>query len=67
MQVEERLPVAPEEHLSAEEQNKRLQVLVSELLKSNQELRFKVASLEGQVKSMKGGLEPATAWAALIF
>jgi hypothetical protein len=44
----------------------RLQVLVGELLKENQALRFKVAHLEQQVASAERGLENATKWAGLV-
>jgi hypothetical protein len=56
MQVEETRPRVPEEHAPAEERLKGLHVLVGELLKANQELRFKVAFLEQQAESTERNL-----------
>ena len=61
MQMEVRLPEATEEHPLAEERLKGLHMLVGELLKANQELRFKVAFLERQTESMERGLKSASA------
>ena len=41
-----------------EERNNRLEVLVGELLKANQELRFKVALLEGPAAEPRRGSHP---------
>jgi hypothetical protein len=67
MQLEESLANAQEDHPAHAEQNKRLQALVGELLKTNQELRFKVASLEREAETMERGLKSATAWGGMIF
>jgi hypothetical protein len=61
MQVEKIRPKPPEEHAPAEERLNGLHVLVGELLKANQELRFKVASLERQAESMERGLKSVKA------
>jgi len=58
MQLEETRPTTPEEHAPAEERLKGLHVLVGELLKANQELRFKVSFLERQVESPGSDLVP---------
>lgn len=52
---------------SPEEQNRRLKTLVAELLKTNQELRFKLAMLEDEAERLKRGLAHATAWAGMLF
>ena len=57
MQMEVRLPEATEQHPLAEERLKGLHMLVGELLKANQELRFKVALLEQQAESTERDLE----------
>jgi len=41
-----RIPDQPDAAAHLEERNRRLELLVGELLKANQELRFKMASLE---------------------
>jgi hypothetical protein len=61
MQMAETRPQRPEEHAPAEERLKGLHVLVGELLKANQELRFKVAFLERQTGSIERGSKPANA------
>ena len=48
-------------------ERERLEALVSELLKTNQELRFKAAALEDEVDRLKRGLAHATAWAGMAF
>jgi len=58
---------AAEEHAPAAAENQRLQVLVGELLKENQTLRFKVAQLEQKAESAERGLAGATAWAGMMF
>jgi hypothetical protein len=67
MQMEQKQANAPNEHLTPDEQNRRLQALVGELVKANQELRFKVASLERQAESMERSVKAATAWAGPMF
>jgi hypothetical protein len=59
MQIEETRPRTPEEHAPTEERLKGLHVLVGELLKANQELRFKVAFLERQAESIEPSLKSA--------
>ena len=54
-----------DERSPAEEQNERLQLLVGELLRTNQELRYKLAQLEQQAESVEQGRYPASAWSGL--
>ncbi len=48
-------------------EHQRLQKLVSELIMSNQELRFKVAGLEAELEKQQRGLKAATEWAGMLF
>ena len=48
------------------EEKERLQVLVGELLKENQTLRFKLAKMEQQAQSVERGLTDATKWAGMV-
>jgi hypothetical protein len=58
---------APPERLrTLEEQQRRLQLLVGELLATNQELRFHVARLEERAESAERGLASACATAGLL-
>jgi hypothetical protein len=50
-----------------EAQNQRLQALVSELIMDNQELRFKAAQLQANLKENERGMKAATAWAGMLF
>jgi hypothetical protein len=67
MQIDQKPANGPEGHLTADEQNQRLQALVGELLKANQELRFKVASLEQQAGSKQHAIKTATVLAGFMF
>ena len=51
---------------SLEEQNRRLKTLTAELLKTNQELRFKLATVEDEAESLKRGLANTTPWAGML-
>jgi hypothetical protein len=54
--------IQPQAASHLEERNQRLELLVGELLKANQELRFKVASLEAPaIESAHGPRQ--SAWA----
>jgi hypothetical protein len=50
MHQEESSAAAGQEPTAADDRQKGLQILVGELLKANQELRFKVAQLEQRVE-----------------
>jgi hypothetical protein len=50
MHRDESTAAAGQEPTAGDERNKGLQLLVGELLKANQELRFKVAQLEQRVE-----------------
>jgi hypothetical protein len=63
--LEEKRRRAEREQAPAVE-NERLQVLVGELLKENQNLRFKVAQLEQKAESAERGLADATRWAGMM-
>jgi hypothetical protein len=52
---------------SIEEQNQRLKTLTAELLKTNQELRFKLATLEDEAERVKRGLNSGPPWAGMLF
>jgi hypothetical protein len=52
---------------SLEEQNQRLKMLTAELLQTNQELRFKLASLEDEAERQKRGQSNAPLWAGMLF
>jgi hypothetical protein len=51
---------------SLDEQNRRLKTLVAELLKTNQDLRFKLAALEDEAESLKRGLARSVPWAGML-
>ena len=57
---------APDVQVSLQARHDRLQVLVGELLKKNQELRMRVALLERQAENMERGMAEASAWAGLL-
>jgi hypothetical protein len=67
MQIDQKPANAPEEQVTEDGQNQRLQALVGELLKANQELRFKVASLEQQAESKQHAIKTATVLAGFMF
>ncbi|HEX4284514.1 MAG TPA: hypothetical protein VHZ28_05445 [Terracidiphilus sp.] len=52
----EQMTTAPDISVALEAKNHRLQVLVGELLATNQELRFKVAQLKERAESAEQGL-----------
>jgi uncharacterized protein YlxW (UPF0749 family) len=58
--------VARGEDSALTNENRRLQTLVSELLKANQELRFKTEKLEVQVDKLKRGMEESSVWAGML-
>jgi hypothetical protein len=58
---------APPDDLTLAYENRRLQTLVGELLRTNQELRFRNAMLEEQDAELKRGLANSTAWAGMLF
>jgi len=49
-----------------EAREEQLLTLVGELLQTNQELRFKVAELEQQTKSMTRALEETNLWSGSL-
>lgn len=57
----------PEEPRALAADHRRLQALVGELLKTNQELRFKVEELEKRAEGAERGLSRACATAAMLF
>ncbi len=56
-QMELSMHKAPEAPLALEATNRRLQALVGELLKENQELRFRLHLLERKAQSATGAAE----------
>jgi hypothetical protein len=56
-QMELSMHKAPEASLALEATNRRLLELVSELLRENQELRFRLHLLEHKAKSVTGSAE----------
>jgi hypothetical protein len=63
-QIERTQSAAPDSSLVLEAKNRQLQILVGELLTTNQELRFKVAELEKQAQNLERGLLQSSAAAA---
>jgi hypothetical protein len=57
---------APDETLSLETRHDRLQALVGELLRTNQELRFKVAQLERTADSVAHAAEESSSVYGLL-
>jgi hypothetical protein len=57
---------APEDD-SLEEQSRRLKALVAELLKTNQQLRFDLATLSDETDKLRRGLANAPPWAGMLF
>jgi hypothetical protein len=49
------------------EQHERMRVLIGELVKTNQELRFKLATLEDEAERLKHGLEFAAPPVGMLF
>jgi uncharacterized protein (DUF3084 family) len=64
-QPEQRMISAPEGAVALQAKTHQLQILVGELLATNQELRFKVATLEQQTKNLERGLRESSAAGAL--
>ena len=62
-----RAPHNAAEDGSLEEQNLRLKALTAELLKTNQALRFKLATVEDEAESLKRGISSAPPWAGMLF
>jgi hypothetical protein len=58
---------AADEPLTAEAKRVRLEKLVGELLKTNQELRFKVAELEQQTARLQRGLAQSCSGAGMLW
>jgi cell division protein FtsB len=67
MEPVEAARAAPANNAQLEYENRRLQTLVSELIKDNQELRFRNAMLEEQAAKLKRGLANSTASAGMLF
>ena len=65
--LEEMTKAGQEGQILLETQHRRLQVLVGELLCTNQELRFKVAQLEERAESAESGLAGASQWSGALF
>jgi hypothetical protein len=65
--LEHSVPSALEQLRLLEARHQRLQVVVGELLQTNQELRFQVATLEQRAESAERGLASASTWAAILF
>lgn len=55
-----------ENDLPLEVQNRRLQALVTELIRNNQELRFKAAQLQTELEQNQRALA-AMPWAGMLF
>jgi hypothetical protein len=75
MKCEEAMPMAqmiqtssetPDDRLSLELRNDRLQKLVGELLRTNEELRLNVAQLEAKAERAERGLADASAVYGLL-
>jgi cell division protein FtsB len=51
---------------SGAEQRERMRLLIAELVKTNQELRFKVARLKEKVERLEKGLPDEIPWAGML-
>ncbi|HWA93246.1 MAG TPA: hypothetical protein VG844_01495 [Terracidiphilus sp.] len=49
-----------------EEQRRRLETLVGELLAANEKLRLKIAELEERTAQAEGGLSQAMRWSGML-
>jgi hypothetical protein len=49
-----------------EEQRRRLETLVGELLAANERLRLKIAELEERTAQAEGGLDKAMRWSGML-
>lgn len=65
-QTDDEASAAPAERRLQEAEHGRLQSLVAELLKTNEELRARVVLLEMQSESAERGLKQAAQWAGLL-
>ncbi len=54
-----------ETELSAE-QRERMRLLIAELVKTNQELRFRVARLKEKIERLEEGLPDEVPWAGML-
>jgi regulator of replication initiation timing len=50
----------------AAEQRERMRALIAELVKTNQELRFKVARLKEKIERLEKGLPDEIPWAGML-
>jgi hypothetical protein len=66
-QIEQTMSAAPDASRVLEAKNHQLQTLVGELLATNQQLRFKVAQLEEETKSLESGLAQSCAAAGALW
>lgn len=48
------------------EQRERMRALIAELVKTNQELRFKVARLKEKIERLEKGLPDEIPWAGML-
>lgn len=48
------------------EQRERMRTLIAELVKTNQELRFKVAQLKEKIERLEKGLPDEIPWAGML-
>jgi len=51
---------------SSVEQRERMRLLIAELVKTNQELRFKVAQLKEKIAQLEKGLPDEVPWAGML-
>jgi hypothetical protein len=66
-QTEQTQDAVPDAFLALEAKNRQLQILVGELLATNQELRFKVDQLTGRAESAEQGLTQSCATAGALW
>ena len=66
-QTEQTIHAAPDAPLALEAKNRQLQILVGELLATNQELRFKVAQLMERAESAEQGLARSCQAASVLW
>jgi cell division protein FtsB len=51
---------------SSVEQRERMRLLIAELVKTNQELRFRVARLKEKIERLEKGLPDEVPWAGML-
>jgi hypothetical protein len=51
---------------SSIEQRERMRLLIAELVKTNQELRFRVARLKERIERLEKGLPDGIPWAGML-